>query len=358
MLSVKELDRAIKLKAYGRFLTSNHPLLTQLRDKSNLSSFFNVGIPEIDSVLTEAVKFLKEDRQKIMNWELNLQESNPLLVAAIRDMMVKDILTPAGKQSIAFLMARARSARGINLKLKELRREDWSRLAIHLKYRDLLRLINASLNLNVPSDSLLQSSLYPIKRGHLGDLRKLSIKSIRESRQNVTEQTICIYKIGLILSPGEVLNWTGKIRKLTSVRHKSTLLRIAHGEIYSNSRLFKFGLVPSAACNNCDHEMETITHKILECPTAKTAWDKLNEVKLSLGLENEPINLEQIIGATNETKEKLSLVLNAELLQRIIGQGGKTYNPQLIVQQVIRATLINESLGPDIRSKLKNCITT
>ena len=64
------------------------------------------------------------------------------------------------------------------------------------------------------------------------------------------------------------------------------------------------------------------------------------------------------MGATNETKEKLSLVLNAELLQRIIGQGGKTYNPQLIVQQVLRSILINEPLSPDIRSKLKNCITT
>ena len=218
-------------------------------------------------------------------------------------------------------------------------------------------IIGASLSLNVPSDSLLQSSLLPVKIGHLGDLRKLSIKAIRESRLNASDQTICIYKIGLILTPGEVLNWTSKIKKLTSVRHRSTLLRIAHGEVYSNSRLFKFGLVQSAACNNCNSVQETIAHKILDCPTAKIAWDKLNEAKLVIGLKQVSISIDQVMGATEEVTGKLSLALNAELMQQIISQGGKVYDPKLIVKRAIRTIIINEPLGQSTRTELEGFLS-
>ena len=253
-------------------------------------------------------------------------------------------------------MLRARATRGSNVQVKDLSLEECNRLAAHIKNKDLLRLVRTSLNLNVPSNNILQASLFPTKEGHLGDLKKLSTKGIRDSRLNVEEQTICIYKIGLILTPGEVHDWTRKIRKLTSVRHRSTLLRVAHGDIYSNSRLFKFGLIPSADCNNCNSDQETVSHKILECPAAKNAWDKLNEAKLKMGLPTGPINLDQIMGATDEVKEKLSLALNTELMQQIISQGGKKYNSELMVQRALRTILINEPLEQGTRLKLAGCI--
>ena len=356
MLSIKELDRAIKLKAYGRFLVTKHPFLMLLRSQSNLTNFFDVKIPKVESVLTEACQFLKEERLKILDWDLSVQESNLCLVAAVREIMVKDIITPAGKQSIAFLTIRTKATAGMNVRVKDLSRADWVRIARHIKNRNMLGLLESSLSLNVPSDSLLQTSLLPTKRGHLGDLRKLTIKAIRESRLVESDQTICIYKIGLILSPGEVQSWTRKLKKLTSVRHRSTLLRIAHGEIYSNSRLFKFGLVTSAACNNCDSMHETIAHKILDCPTAKRAWDILNEAKLELGLQPVSLSIEQILGAMDEVNGKLSLALNAELLQLIISQGGKSYDPRLLVQRTLRSILINEPLEQDTRSSIESLL--
>ena len=200
--------------------------------------------------------------------------------------------------------------------------------------------------------------LYPLKQGHLGDLRKLNTKQIRESWMSEADKIICIYKIGLILTPGEVLNWTSKLRKLTSVRHRSTLLRVAHGEIYSNSRLFKFGLIANPSCQNCGYELETITHKIIECPTAMSAWNKMNQVKTKVGLGTGPLNLEQIMGTTIETSEKLSLTLNAELLQLIISQGGKSYDSENIVQRAIKSILINETLPRELRTELASCVNS
>ena len=229
---------------------------------------------------------------------------------------------------------------------------------MHIKNRSIFRLLQASSTLNVPEVVERQPSLYPTKTGHLGDLRKLSIKEIREARMIETEKIICMYKIGLALTPGEVLSWTSKIRKLTSVRHRSILLRIAHGEIYSNSRLFRFGLITSPGCENCDCDLETIEHKIVECQAAKESWKALHQVKVKLGLQAGQISLEEVMGTRIAKKDKLSLVLNAELLQVIISQGGKRYDPKTLVNRVLRTIAINEPLTHEFREKLASCVNS
>ena len=358
MLDIKELDRGIKLKSYGRLLTSSHPFITLLKSKSNLTNFFDVSAPKIESVLTEALKFLKEDRLKILEWDIGLQQSNLDLIAAVRNIAIKDVLTPAGRQSVAFLLLRANSQLGINIRVKDLTPNDLNHLTMHIKNRSIFRLLQASSTLNVPEVVERQPSLYPTKTGHLGDLRKLSIKEIREARMIETEKIICMYKIGLALTPGEVLSWTSKIRKLTSVRHRSILLRIAHGEVYSNSRLFRFGLITSPGCENCDCDLETIAHKIVECQAAKESWKELNLAKVKLGLQTGQISLEGIMGTGIANKDKLSLVLNAELLQVIISQGGKRFDPKTLVNRVLRTIAINEPLTHEVREKLASCVNS
>ena len=68
------------------------------------------------------------------------------------------------------------------------------------------------------------------------------------------------------------------------------------------------------------------------------------------------MNLEHIMGVTNETSEKLTLTLHAELLQLIISQGGKRYDPANIVKRAIKSILINESLSQELRADLANCL--
>ena len=190
------------------------------------------------------------------------------------------------------------------------------------------------------------------------NLNNLSTKSLREARCTEADKLICMYKIGLILTPGEVLSWTGKIRKLTSVRHRSTLLRIAHGEIYSNSRLYRFGLIDSPKCENCDCQLETIEHKIIECQAAKNSWRELNRFKLKLNLRVGPITLEEIMGTRVDEKDKLTLAFNAELLQVIISQGGKKYDPKIVVKGVLQTILINEPLSGEVRTALTSCLNS
>ena len=125
----------------------------------------------------------------------------------------------------------------------------------------------------------------------------------------------------LILAPGEVLAWTSRLKVLSSTRHRNIALRIAHGDIFSNSRLFRFGLKNSPDCLNCHEPNETIVHRLLECPKAWEAWLKLDAIKIKLKLT--PLinhTLENIMGAGTR-RSKLELALQLELMLRLSTKG-------------------------------------
>ena len=156
--------------------------------------------------------------------------------------------------------------------------------------------------------------------------------------------------------PGEVKNWTKRLKRITSVRHRSLLLRIAHGDIYSNSRLNKFGLIDSPSCNNCNCDLETIEHKLVNCPKAAECWQELHNIKEELGLPSDRVEGVEAALGVSDNYSKLSLALNCELLQAITSQGGKSYYPSAVIKSVTRTILMNEPMKKEHRDKLSNLL--
>ena len=180
-------------------------------------------------------------------------------------------------------------------------------------------MVEVFLRVQVPvlNQSITARDAYPLKKQRLVNISTLSSKDIRAGNLDIEDSIICVYKIGLILAPGEVIAWTNRLKKLSSTRHRNIALRIAHGDIFSNSRLFRFGLNNSATCLNCPEPSETIQHRLLECPKAKEAWNKLDVVKTKLQLT--PLvdhTLENILGA-GIRRSKLELALQLELMLRL-----------------------------------------
>ena len=186
-------------------------------------------------------------------------------------------------------------------------------------------------------------------RDVLAPLSRLTSKAIREAK-DIADNTICSYKIGLELQEGQVINWCKRIRKLTSVRLRSTLLRVAHGDVYSNSRLHKFGMIDSPKCNNCNEPAETIVHKLLTCPKARETWNILNAKKAAIGIDATNLTIEGILGI--DSTEKLDLTLNATTLQILISRAGKVYCPMLLIDSVIKTIYNNDKEA----SQLKNLL--
>jgi hypothetical protein len=199
-----------------------------------------------------------------------------------------------------------------------------------------------------------ECNMYPIGDDTIADITTLSSKQIRLSNEAANDYH-CVYKSGLILTPPEVTAWTRSLRKLTSVRHRSNILRIAHGDVYSNSRLFKFGLIDNPSCRNCSAATEDINHKLISCPNSLKVWREIKRLKDRLGLEMEyPVTMEEVLGTRNG--DKLSLALNAEVLTKIMSYGGKRFCPNTAASTIIKTIGTFEPLGAENKTILMNWV--
>ena len=164
---------------------------------------------------------------------------------------------------------------------------------------------------------------------------------------------ISIYKSGLILAPGELVSWTKRIKKLTSTRHKNVLLRVAHGDVFSNERLHRFGLRDNAGCANCNDNSETPMHIVLSCPKALRTWELLDELRARLGLNRlTDHSFENILGAKDKLT-KVELALQAEVLLRIISSQ-ESYNPESLIKASTKVIYHSERLSRDLKNIFTN----
>jgi len=257
-------------------MITKHPLLSRIRENLSLTNFFNSGINcHSDDMLRYSLKLLDKARAKLLRWPTNLLTSNPVIVNCIRKMKLTHLLTPAGKRSVQYFLLTRRNP---EITVGELTEGEYRSISWSNRYPSLNDAICYILR-NRIDPVARYGCMLPTKPGILADLASISAKDIRLASKDMESQVICIYKIGLTLQPGEVINWSRNVKRLPSVRHKSTLLRLAHGEVYSNSRLHKFGMIDDPKCNNCSANVETILHKVLECPKAIDAWNRLNQFK-------------------------------------------------------------------------------
>jgi hypothetical protein len=191
--------------------------------------------------------------------------------------------------------------------------------------RSVMNQLRKVIALN-PGETNVDLKMLIPKRNSLVDIRKVTSKTLREIVEE--KEPICIYKFGAILTPIESVNWGEALRRVTSVRHKSLLLRIAHGEIYTKEKLYRYGLADSPKCSRCD-QVEDLEHKLIKCEYVARIWRLV--LSLTDGLypvtqfQPQPSIENKILGV-NGTCDPLALTIHAEIIQRIIAlKDGATY---------------------------------
>ena len=130
---------------------------------------------------------------------------------------------------------------------------------------------------------------------------------------------------------------------------------MAHGDIFSNSRLCRFRLRENPNCSNCNEVVESPLHRLLDCPKARLAWNKLNEARNQLQIETPgTLTIENLLGA-DERLDKISLALQAELLLKLSSKS-EGYCPQQIVRSAVKVVLGSENLTIEKRNLFKEWI--
>ena len=346
MLDVADLDASLKLRALGRLMKSKHPFMEIVRDDLNLNSFFNpTYLSGIEAVTKKGIELLRKDRNEL--WENESIDNNVGIMVAVREMGLKEIVTPRGQISINFYMIWRRGSR----KVKDLREGDLDSLRNHINIKHAPKIKKAiRLNVNFPLDQLNKS--YMINR-QLRPLASLTSKEIRVSRSSADR--IKEFKIGLRLSEQESASWCLRISKLSSVRHRNTVLRVAHGDVYTQERLRRFGLSNTDRCPRCD-EVETLEHRFVSCEYAKRIWREAKKYTRQLivttGASVDPVK-EAMSALIDHNLEVLTL--HAELLSRLISLNPEqqyTIHPKHLVRQAIKSITIREG-----KQSIKNSFT-
>jgi hypothetical protein len=327
MLDVDRLDKALKLKIFGRMSATMHPFLKLIKNSVEVSFFKPRTNVAVDPTIGAAIKLLRSNREGL--WELEELDNNVMFLKAIRSTPIVEFLNERGLRSIVYYLIRGRNKRLMG----DLTGEELGLLINYteLNKRDkLLRAVN--INLAYGNLDNVWDTIYS---GH--KFRKISectSKSVRETMFG--SATIKNFKIGLNLDEKASKSWFLKVSQLKSVIHRSTILRVAHGDVYTQEKLARFGLSDEVGCPRCDL-VEDLEHKIFRCDYVNRIWDVV------LRVTNGPIDqdrLKSIMGVDSKF-----LNIHAEVLKRILSikkEAEYLVHPKTFVKLALKTLIVHE----------------
>ena len=346
MLDIMSLDESIKIKAVGRILNTEHPFLKLIAERLNLDEFFNPKLNvNVEGIALQGINLLKGDRKAL--WLDKNNFNNIQLLKVVRESSCKEIMTTMGLRSIPFFMIWHRGVR----KIKHLTVNDLDRLRPSID-RDKYSLARKAIGFQLDNQTNLSSQSYVVG-SKMKQLKSLTSKEIRLAR--LKYEPACSFKIGLHLTENESLSWSLKLSKVKSTKHKNILLRVAHGDIYTNEKLFRFGMSPDPTCPRCQ-EIDTLQHKFIECDYARRIWAETFRYTRTIITTN-PTNEDPIEAALGAHKDSnvATVTLNAEILLRISCLKPENYlvHPKFIVKSAIATVLKNEKDG-EVKDMIKS----
>ena len=329
MLDVASLDEGIKIKALGRLLNTNHPFLTLIKGKCELDSFFEpLCSTSVEPVTVKGLALLKQDRTKL--WLDASLDSNAQLVKEVRNVEISKIISRTGLLSIPYFMARRRG----QARVRDLDNRTLGELTRYIE-RGKIRSIRNAVNLPVGNAVAPIKSSILIGKG-FRELSSCTSKLIRESRE--AHEPITEFKIGCGLRDLETRTWGLKLSKLTSVKHRNVLLKVAHGEVYTKDRLSRFGLIDSNQCPRCGL-IEDLLHKFTECDYVSRIWRMAKPYIEKLSHGTIPLqDVPKLILGMNQESTPTSITLCAEILLRITylkDDQNYLFHPKTVVHQVL-----------------------
>ena len=349
MVDLKAIAEALDLRAYGRLIASEHPFLKQVKELINAENFFDLKVRHnVDNKLVKAIASINKARSEVLSWPIEDAISSSGLTSILMVTKISCLLTDAGRRSLLFfaINRRRRQPRVNELTTAEYRSIE--RFVAQPGLRAILRELVNNQPIVVGGAGINATTAFPLGNKVLANIGTITSKCFRACRS--TADLICIYKLGPILLPGEVLSWTRKLKKLTSTRHKNILLRVMHGDVFSNERLCRFGLRENSACMNCPEQMETIQHRLIECRKAREAWRILDEIRADLGLRTlSALTLENLVGA-GDRLNNVELAMQAELIHKLTTKG-EGYCPKQLAKAAVLLVGNSEKLQPNLREK-------
>jgi len=315
MIDYKEVLRSIRIKNVIRYINlSKHPISEIIKSNISCSVLWPKSINKIRETIDLPLKELKGRWNELI--KLKISDNTPLLCNILSDEYIGNLTKPAFRN-------RTLVKKHAHDKLSEIAGNNLIINAI-MKYCDpnihyLLENFKDGHSINFQGNRYFPLSVKIIP------IAKITSKIIRDSGKASN------HIIPKMLPQLDVTNLSiigSRINRLTNTKNKGILLRVMHGDIYSGTRLKKFGMTESDTCPRCG-ESEDINHQIMNCPYTKIIWEIVSFIT---GIPHS--NLSNILG--NDIRHnKASLALNAEIIKILLAIDRPTQNQGQIILKIL-----------------------
>ena len=349
MLDLSSIDRSLKLKAFARLCTTNHPFLSKVYSRVDLTDYcYPKSNYELERVSKEAIRLLKEIR--LSHVGLERLTSNRTYIELIKTMKLVNIVNRLGRSSVPYFNLKRQNKSSVG----DLDPTALNSIRTFIKpslYAELSRVVN----LRTPRIPNLDYRTLFLKGKSYVTMTKLTSKEIRTELKQY--DPICLFKLGASCTKAVSLNWGLHLTKVGCVRHRNNLLRVAHGDVYTKEKLFRFGLIDSPNCPRCG-EIENLEHKFITCAYIKRIWDvtfQLTKTISNFDLNTDRTNL--ILGLMRESTP-LVLSIHAEVIARITAlrdQADYLLRPRILVRLALELILRREK-SDELKTSLKDLL--
>ena len=321
MLDYKEVISSIRQKMLHRLRTTSlHPMHDII--VNNVSSSV-INIQNVHSVNTCIDTTIRDLNKK---WKTSLKnpppEQIPLLKSIVQNEYIGNVLLPRYTSS--------RLGRALRHdKLLEI--TEINHPILNTLDKNVTTFLKANWHITTPQSNINLNGLYPTRTKILTG-EKVTSKSLRM----LDDTSEPLSPKSLSDTTGEGLRKLGRyIAKLTNSKLQTILLRAINGDIYSKSRMLKFGMTDSDACERCG-QRETISHLLLECNYVNSLWtlcSKLTSVPTN--------NLNAVLGY-HDYHDKTTITIHCEIIRRLLAINRPTLNQFNLIKSVINRLRIVE----------------
>ena len=329
MLNIVDLDESLKLRALGRLTNTKHPFLEIVKRNLTHENFFFPEIKfKLEKIAMRGVELVAKDRQNLLTRD-NL-DGNRVYLELLKSTKIKAALNRNGLNSIIYFNLRLQR----KLTLGDLNERELNSIK-HFMCPALFEAVKRNQDIRLAQTGLPVEDLI-IYGDKTYLLSKLSSKEIRTKRNQ--PDPICLFKLGAVASPSEAETWGMNLAKVNNVRHRNVVLKVAHGDVYTNLKLFRFRLKDTPRCSRCGM-IENLKHKIMLCSYVREIWRHTfrltDTLRVSIDQNEELPN--KVLGLVTGTNPTL-ITIHAEILNRVHylkNEADYTLHPKRIIRMAL-----------------------
>ena len=304
-------------------LHSDHPLKDIIKSiMVNPDSSFNLRIKEsLDCPADNYAEVLCKLNRKLLSKDLAYLQQDRLAIDMLLREKIKNIVRPDRRNSLEMVILKNQGKTTVRELITDPRMAKHFRMRLlHFSYSTLM-----DACLTNPAQNQVTDLHIPI-----GNRYKLAEKvTSKELRLEITDKSDITFKIPMNIE--HIMEALPKIKKLKWVRTKNLALRLLQGDIYTGTKLLRFGMADANECSRCKLP-EDLEHLLKDCWYSKMIWTKLFKLYKSTDVRRQTYDhcLGRIMGnQLSIAKMKLHL----EVIRRLSQKDGPTLPPRHIITQ-------------------------